>query len=136
MSAPPLLACRQAVVRTMAEDAVLTATTIGDRIYGERTEPKKLRWPFIRCDGFDAIPQWQVSGLVHIFSKGPFADEAHTITEIVAQLFDARSIDLQNGSRAFVNVDRSRIIPDGAEADAWHGIVSLTMNVPKDCLEA
>lgn len=136
MSAPPLLACRRAVVRTMADDAVLTATAIGDRIYGERTEPKKLIWPFIRCDGFDALPNWQVSGLVHIFSKGPFTDQVHSITEIVTDLFDAAVLDLGNGSRAFVNVDRARVIPDGAEADAWHGIVSLTLNVPKDCLEA
>lgn len=136
MSAPPLLASRKAVVRELANDSVVTSSAVGSRIYGERTQPSTLVWPFIRCDGFVALPDWRITALVHAFSKGPFTDEVHYLAEIITDLFDSAVLDLQNGSRAFVNVVNVRIIPDGAEVDAWHAIVQLSLEVPKDCLEA
>lgn len=137
MSAPPILAARRAIVRTMLADPVLTASAVGTRIYGERTQPSELVWPFVRCDGVVAIPNWRINALVHAFSKGPFTDEVHYLTEIIADLFDAAVLDLQSGDRrAFVNVANARVIRDGAEADAWHGIVTIQLEVPKDCLAA
>ena len=136
MSAPPILKARQAVVAFLNSNAAVTATAIGSKIYGERPPAKGLIWPFIRCDSFDALPGWQIGGLIHVFSKGPFSDEAAEITEIIAKAIDSASLDLEDGRKIWITVDRMRVIPDGAEQDAWHGICQITASAPKDCGEA
>lgn len=135
MRSPPILATRRAVVSYLKADAILTATAVGNRIYGERPPAKGLRWPFMRCDGFDALPQWQIGGLVHVFSKGPFSDEASAIIEIAADVLGDQTIDLENGFKAFIAINRVRVIPDGGEQDAWHGFAQITASIPRDCAE-
>lgn len=134
MRAPPILATRRAVVRHLKADAILTATAVGDRIYGERPPASGLLWPFVRCDGFDALPGWRVAGLIHIFSKGPFSDEAAQIIEVIADSVGDQTLDLQNGYKAFIGIERVRVIPDGGEQDAWHGFAAITASIPRDCV--
>lgn len=134
MSAAPILAVRRAIVAALKADAALTALVPEGRIFGEKTETGS--WPFIRCSEFESDGSELVLGNIHVFSRKPFADEAHQASELVGLLLDDLVLELADGRRAHVVVGATRLIADPEESTAWHSITSVQVDVPRDCSEA
>jgi hypothetical protein len=142
MSAPPILETRRGIVAHLKADATitgpLTSPVPAARIFGERSEDGS--WPFIRCDSFDGGPGHEIEGVIHVFSKAPFTDEAATILKRIGNSLDSAVVYLGDapfeGPKANVALLRTRIIPDGAEQSAWHGMAFIRATVARDCAEA
>lgn len=131
MSVPPLIPFRRKVVARLKADVVVTALLPAGRIYGERSDADTA-WPFSRCGEFEGTFE-EVRGNVHAFSKGDFTDEVGGIVEAISTSLDGAVIELADGRKAHVSVERTRILPDPAEQSAWHGIVSVVAAIKKDC---
>ena len=102
-------------------------------------------WPFIRLDGFQAIPagrgctaRSEVTFMAHSFAK-PRRDGSGAIVETardyagrvngaVVEALQAHAYEVE-GRRYRFTVRSSRLMPDGEEADAWHGIASVLARV-------
>lgn len=136
MSARPLqsLQLRQATVQRLRADADLIAigdTPIGDRIYGRR-QPAILTWPFIRISVADEGPLRHGTVLrltVHSFSKAQFDDECEAINGAIQASIEDAVLQLSGARKAFMSWIGSQVIPDAAEADAWHGVNSFTATI-------
>lgn len=124
------LALRQAVIQTLRSDADLTALVPATRNYGMRS-PATLAWPFTRYGSPDALPfkgqcldGATVAFAIHSFSKQEFEDECANINAAVASSLDELTValDAAGGAKAHIAWRGSQIIPDAAEADAWHGV--------------
>lgn len=132
----------KAALTALKADASLTAIIPAASIDPYAEAPA---WPFIRLDGTQAIPQGrgctarsEVTFMLHAFAK-PIRDGAGAISETardhVGRISDAITEALQahayeyNGRRYSFTVRSSRIMMDGAEADAWHGIVNVLAKV-------
>lgn len=102
-------------------------------------------WPFIRLDGTQALPQGrgctarsEVSFMVHSFAKPRYngagamletaRDHAGRINSAVVEALQAHAYEIA-GRRYRFTVRSSRLMMDGAEADAWHGIASVVARV-------
>jgi hypothetical protein len=135
MSAPPILALRRAIVAHLKADIALTALLPSARIFGERSTEGS--WPFSRIGELEAVPGHEIGGAIHVFSKGDFTDEVAAILERIGTSLDDQVLYLGDepfeGPKANVTLVRTRIIPDGAEQSAWHGIATISATVPKDC---
>lgn len=98
-------------------------------------------WPFVRLDGTQALPQGrgctaraEVSFALHAFAK-PRYDGSGAMIEtardhaarINRAVFDAvhRHAYTIDGRRYRFDARSSRLMMDGAERDAWHGIVNV-----------
>lgn len=98
-------------------------------------------WPFIRLDGTQALPQGrgctarsEVTFLLHSFAKPRYAagggmietarDHAGRINSAVVEAIHQHAFVVANRRYRFA-ARSSRLMRDGAEADAWHGIVSV-----------
>lgn len=101
-------------------------------------------WPFIRLDGTQAIPagrgctaRSEVSFMIHSFAKPRYQDNPNTtpvietardhcgrINSAVVAALNGRAYEIA-GRRYRFMVRSSRLMPDGAERDAYHGIVSV-----------
>lgn len=127
----PLIPFRRKLVARLKADAVVTALLPAGRIYGERSDADTA-WPFSRCGEFEGTFE-EVTGNVHAFSKSDFTDEVGGIVEAISSSLDGAVIELADGRKAHVTVDRTRILPDPAEQSAWHGIVMIVAKVKKDC---
>jgi hypothetical protein len=124
------LQLRQAVIETLRADTVLTNLVPEDQNYGMRT-PAKLAWPFTRYGAPDAVPfKGQcldgavISFSIHSFSKETFEDELADINFAVSSALDGVTLALGGDFSADAHIRwvGSQIIPDAAEASAWHGI--------------
>lgn len=128
------LPLRQAVIETLRADTALIAlgepALSDDRIYGMRA-PSKLTWPFVRYGAVDSLPYKSqctdgavIGFTVHSFSKADFEDECAGINAALVTALDGRSIDLDADFEAMAHIRwvGSQIIPDAAEANAWHGV--------------
>lgn len=134
MARDPTLPLRQAVITALRADADLAALLPAERIYGERT-PSEVTWPFVRYGQTDV---GQVSGRLplHVFSKSQFTDEAAEIAAAIVNALDGKALDLGSGRRAtpvWPENGGTQIIPDAAEADAWHAIIRFDVAVPRSC---
>jgi hypothetical protein len=127
------LPLRQAVITHLRADAGMLAELPAARIYGMRQQADTA-WPFTRYGATDTIPQraqcWDgqiVNLTLHVFSKGQFEDECAQISAaIVAALGDAvLTLGDVDATKAHFRWRSSQIVPDAAEAAAWHGIVRL-----------
>lgn len=97
-------------------------------------------WPFITIDGTQSIPagrgctaRAEISFMLHSFAKPRYENDAMLETArdhagrlnsaVVEAIHDhAFTVD---GRRYRFQVRSSRLMRDGAEADAWHGIASV-----------
>lgn len=124
------LPLRQAVIETLRADDDLVALVPEERNYGMRT-PASSDWPFTRYGSSDALPfraqctdGAAISFTIHSFSKQQFEDEAATINAAVSAALDGATLALGGDFEATAHIKwtGSQIIPDAAEAAAWHGI--------------
>ena len=134
MSAAPIIPFRRKVVAHLKADSVVTALMPAGRIYGERSDAE-TDWPFSRCGEFEGEPGHIVRGNIHVFSKSDFTDEVGGIIEAIGTSLDRAVIELADGRKAHVEVERTRILPDPAEQSAWHGIVTVVATIKRPCDE-
>jgi len=134
MSAAPKLATRRALVTFLKADAPLIAVLPAARIFGEKAA-SNVQWPYLRLDEFESgqDPIHIINCNVHLHSKADFSDEINQLCELAEEALDGAVLTLEDGSRANVDVNSSRILRDGAERSWWHGIISIEVRVPKDC---
>lgn len=123
------LALRTAAITLLQESSGLTARVPAGQIYGMR-QPATTEWPFTRYGSPDAGKVGkgsQIDFSVHAFSKAAFDDECAAICAEIVEVLDEAILNLPDGggARAQVAWRRTQIIPDAAEASAWHGIVQL-----------
>lgn len=134
MSSAPVLETRRKVVAALKADAALTALVPGAQIYGPKTDSRLS--PFISCREFESDGTTRVIGNVHAFSRATFDDEAHQILEAASEAINHKVLVLAGGRKAHVLVTGSRMLADPEESTAWHGILALSIEIPKDCGEA
>ena len=98
-------------------------------------------WPFVRLDGTQALPQGrgctaraEVSFMLHSFAKPRYngagamietaRDHCGRLNSAVVEAIHHHAF-VVGGRRYRFAVRSSRLMPDGAERDAYHGIVSV-----------
>jgi hypothetical protein len=136
MSGRPLqsLWLRRATVTLLRANADLVALgdpPIADRIYGRR-QPDILTWPFVRVSVADEGPLRKGTDVrltAHSFSKAQFDDECELIDNALQEALENAVIELSPAVTAYVTWDGSQVIPDAAEADAWHGVNRFTATI-------
>jgi hypothetical protein len=130
----PILPVRGKLIAALKGDAQLAAI-VAARIYPAKV-PAEVVWPFMRIDGASSIPirsdggsGGEVTGLIHNFVKAnstildPEATCA-TINSHVVRIIEAmEGIALTGDTDLAVYARLSQVIPDPAEADAFHGFV-------------
>lgn len=133
----PSLSVRGKIIAALKSDSALIAIVPVARIYPSKS-PASPVFPFIRVpmligtvaelDGGSGSDQ---SGVIHCFTKlatavpDPEAQAAtinRHIVRIVSQIDD---VDLGDGESLGVQATQTQVIEDSAEADAYHGIVSV-----------
>lgn len=133
----PSLSVRGKIIAALKSDSALIVIVPAARIYPSKS-PASPVFPFIRVpmligtvaelDGGSGSDQ---SGAIHCFTKlatgapDPEAQAAtinRHIARIVSQIDD---VDLGDGESLGVHATQTQVIEDGAEADAYHGIVSV-----------
>ena len=119
---------RRAVITRLRADVPLTAIVPAARNYGMKT-PATLIWPFTRYGTPDetAAPVmcWdgsEVAFTIHSFSKDEFEDQCANINEAVVAALNGAVLTMAGDIKATLVWLGSQIIPDSAEANAWHGI--------------
>lgn len=134
----PSLSVRGKIIAAMKGDAQLTAIVPAARIYPGKS-PASPTFPFIRVpiltgtvaelDGGSGSDQ---SGVIHCFTKlntasvpDPEAQAATINRHIVRIVSGIDDVDLGDGESLAVQAVQTQVIEDGAEADAYHGIVSV-----------
>jgi hypothetical protein len=104
---------------------------LADRIYGRR-QPAILTWPFIRVRVADEAPLRKGTDVrltVHSFSKAQFDDECELINGAIQTALEDAVLDLSPSAKAYVTWSGSQVLPDPAEADAWHGVNRFTATI-------
>lgn len=97
-------------------------------------------WPFVRLDGTQALPQGrgctarsEVTFMLHSFAKPRYVggsmvetarDHAGRLNSAVVEAIHNHAFDIAGRRHRFV-VRSSLLMQDGAERDAYHGIVSV-----------
>lgn len=138
VASDPTLLARQAIVTHLRGDTDVTSTDVTE-IYGERTPtPPELQWPFARYGQSDF---GQTSGRVpiHVFSKKQKTDQLGTIMAAIVESLGGKTLTLDDGRKmrlTYPDAGGSQIIPDAAEASAWHGIVRFDALIVRECAAA
>jgi hypothetical protein len=104
---------------------------VADRIYGRR-QPASLTWPFCRVSVVDEGPLrkgTEVRLTIHTFSKAQFDDECELLNGAVQTWGEDRVLELSPSVKAYIVWTGSQVIPDAAEADAWHGVNTFTATI-------
>lgn len=129
------LAVRRAVLTALKNDAALSTLVPATRIYPPQT-PATPAWPFIRYGQASAIPVRascvngsRVLVSVHAFARGPGEDAAEAIGDAVASALDGAVLTLPGGVKAHVSWTGGQTLRDTDEADDWHVIVDLAIEV-------
>lgn len=127
----------RACIIALKADALLAAIVAKASIDPVEEDPE---WPFVRLDGTQAILQGrgctarsEVSFALHSFAKPRYVDGAkvETARDYAGRLNSAVVEAIHNhafevaGRRYRFVVRSSRLMQDGAERDAYHGIVSI-----------
>jgi hypothetical protein len=138
MAGRPLqsLRLRQAIVPHLRADPDLVAIgtppiSQDDRIYGRR-QPATLVWPFVRVSVSDEAPLRRGSDIrvtVHSFSNAQFDDEIEQMNEAIQKNLENAVLELSPAYKAFLVWNGSQVMPDAAEADAWHGVNTFTATI-------
>lgn len=94
--------------------------------------PAKVSWPFTRYGSPSSIPFLAqcidgstIKFTIHAFSKTQFEDEVAAINAALSAALDSAVLDIGNGRKARIRWIASQILPDAAEADAYHGVNSF-----------
>ncbi|WP_313437282.1 DUF3168 domain-containing protein [Novosphingobium sp.] len=137
-----LRATERAAVISLKADAPLAALVAKASIDPVAEAPA---WPFIRLEGTQSLPQGrgctaraEVSFQLHSFAKPRYAgddpvngamvetarDHAGRLNTAVVEALHNHAFEV-SGRRYRFQVQSSRLMRDGAEADAWHGIASV-----------
>jgi len=128
----------RAAVISLKADAPLAAIVAPSSIDPVTEAPD---WPFVRLDGTQAIPQGrgctarsEVTFLLHSFAKPRYngsgtmietaRDHCGRLNSAVVEAIHNHAFEVA-GRRYKFAARSSRLMRDGAEADAWHGIVSV-----------
>ncbi|WP_069338329.1 tail completion protein gp17 [Sphingobium yanoikuyae] len=133
----PSLSVRGKIIASLKADAQLTAIVPATRIYPGKP-PASPVFPFIRVpmligtvaelDGGGGSEQ---SGVIHNFTKlsadvpDPEAQAAIINSHIVRILSQIDDVHLGDGESLGVHATQTQVIEDGAEADAYHGMVTV-----------
>ncbi|WP_303758348.1 tail completion protein gp17 [Sphingobium yanoikuyae] len=134
----PSLSVRGKIIAALKADAQLTAIVPAARIYPGKS-PASPTFPFIRVpmligtvtelDGGSGSEQ---SGVIHCFAKlantsvpDPEAQAATINRHIVRIVSGIDDVDLGDGESLGVHATQTQVIEDGAEADAYHGMVTV-----------
>lgn len=131
MSVAPILALRKAIVTHLRADTDVTSTSIGERFYGEKP-PARKTWPFGQYGSSDAVPGYDITAPLHIFSKDDFTDDVNAIAEAIGNSLDETVLELDGGRKAWLTWLGVRVQGDSEE---WHAIVTIGAKVPRDCAE-
>jgi hypothetical protein len=128
---------RRATLTALKDDAALTALIPAANIH-PATQAGDAPWPFMRWDAPSATPlTWgaTVSFRLHVFGR-PVFNGGGAMTEtaedfVLRALGAARRVVHRNrvpltGGSVRLWSDLTRAMPDGAERDAWHGIIAVT----------
>jgi hypothetical protein len=135
---------RRAVLTRLKADAGLTAIVAAASIH-PTTVPAGAPWPFIRFDAPQSIPLdggcyagAEVTFLLHCFAK-PRENGAGQVIEYAedhaGRIVDAMKLAVHHhrvtvaGVSALLTVVSSRLLIDGAESTAYHGILSCRARV-------
>lgn len=129
MSVAPILALRKAIVARLIADSAVTSTAIGERSYGEKV-PARPTWPYLHYGMSDAVPGFEITAPLHIFSKDPYTDDVNVVAETVGNSLDGRVLSLGDGRKAYLTWEGVRIV--GGD-DEWHAVVNIGARVPRDC---
>lgn len=132
MSVAPILALRKAIVAHLRADTTVTNTAVGQRIYGERT-PAEPQWPFVRYGVSDAVGGFEVNVPLHIFSKADYTDDVNAIAQAIGDSLEGKALTLGDSRKAYLTWAGVRVMEDGAQAGAWHSIVTIAARIPRDC---
>lgn len=123
---------RRAVIKMLKLDDAMGAL-VADRIHDQ--VPASPVWPFSYFGNPEGLPAGNSCGEgsriefgIHSFSKGPGRAEISQINATVVNAFNDSDFDV-TGTLWDVEVMGTRIIPDGAEANAHHGIVTVAMTI-------
>ena len=134
---------RRAVLTHLKADQTLIALVAPASIYPSRTPPTPT-WPFVRWDGPQSIPidltcvaGATVTFLLHGFAKDRKQGTAvvETAEDHASRIGSALKLALHNrrlpvaNTTARMTVRSARLIQDGAEADAYHAILSVEARV-------
>lgn len=134
----PSLSVRGKIIASLKADAQLTAIVPATRIYPGKP-PASPIFPFIRVpmligtvaelDGGSGSEQ---SGVIHSFTKlanptvpDPEAQAATINRHIVRIVSGIDDVELGDGESLGVQATQTQVIEDGAEADAYHGMVTV-----------
>lgn len=118
------LPLREAIVTTQKADTALTALVPADDIHGMRP-PANPTWPFTRYGTPDVLPAGKGSRTtvtLHGFSKAEFENEVAQIMAAMVDLFDGKGLVLEDNTKVQMKWRGTQILPDPAEASAWHGL--------------
>lgn len=129
MALDPSLPLRQAIVTLLKATPELIALLPADQVHGEQP-PANPAFPFTRY-GVTESTSREVRFPIHSFSRADFTDEVAAINAAVADALDGRRIDLTEGMHTYLRWVGSTILPDAAEASAYHGIVRFVATVPR-----
>lgn len=142
MASDLLRETERACVISLKGNAPLTEIVAKASIDPVTEEPA---WPFVRIDGTQSLPQGrgcssraEVTFLVHSFAKPRYVgndpktgaqietarDHAGRINSAVIEAIHNHAFVVAGRRYRFV-VRSSRLLQDGAEASAWHGIASV-----------
>ena len=126
---------RLAVLAALKADAGVTSLVPAARICPSRT-PAALTWPFIRMGVTSELPfrpsgaygSQTIIGAVHVFTKSVAGNldaerAANLAKKEIARVLDGLVVSI-TGGYANVRYDGGQTLQDGAEADAYHGIVN------------
>lgn len=128
----------RAILITLKANAALLSIAPKTSIGPTTEEPV---WPFIRLDGTQAVPQGrgctarsEVTFMLHSFARPRYNGAGaviETARDHAGRLQSAAIEAIHNhafmigGRRYRFTVRSSRLMQDGAEADAYHGIASV-----------
>lgn len=129
MSVAPILALREAIVTHLRADSAVTSASIGQRSYGEKL-PANPTWPYLHYGMSDAVPGFEITAPLHVFSKDPYTDDVNMVAETVGNSLDGKVLDLGSGRKAYLTWEGVRMV--GGD-DEWHAVVTIGARVPRDC---
>lgn len=133
----PSLSVRGKIIAALKGDAQLNAIVPAARVYPSKS-PASPTFPFLRVPlllatiaALDGGGGSDHAGQVHNFTKAsptnrdPEAQAATINRHIARVLSQIDTIDLGDGESLGLHVEQTQVIPDSAEADAYHGLVSV-----------
>lgn len=129
----PTLPARQEIVTHLRADTNVTTTDVGNRVYGERT-PADKEWPFALYEA--DFGQTDGTVRLHVFSKAKFSDQVAKIMAAMVTSLGGKTLVMPDDRKlrlTYPEANGSQILPDGAEANAWHGIVRFNAFIVLEC---